>query len=81
MISFKEHLIEEQVQFQIENDLPLCENTFRVGTDSWKLYWNYLKENKNKYYLSEFDKYLLETDIGSTAIFGKPRSSFRLPLY
>lgn len=69
MKKFREYLIEEQVEFQIENDLPLCENTFRVGTDSWKLYWSFLKENKNKYYLTDFDKHLLETDIGLTDIF------------
>ena len=69
MKNFREYLIEDQVQFQIENDLPLCENTFRVGTDSWKLYWSYLKENKNKYSLTDFDKYLLETDIGLTDVF------------
>lgn len=69
MLSFKEYLIKEQIKFQLENNLNLCENTFRIGTDNWKLYWQLLKEHKNNFVLSDFDKDLLQTDIGLTGIF------------
>ena len=44
-------------------------NAFRVGTDNWKLYWNYLKENIEILNLDESDKDLLKTDIGLTGIY------------
>lgn len=69
MITFKEYLIKDQVNFQLENNLSLCENTFRIGTDNWKLYWSYLKENIETLDLNDFDKDLLKTDIGLTGIF------------
>jgi hypothetical protein len=69
MITFKEYLIKDQVNFQLENNLSLCENTFRIGTDNWKLYWSYLKENIETLDLNDFDKDLLQTDIGLTGIF------------
>lgn len=69
MLSFKEYLIREQINFQVQNGLNLCENTFRVGTDNQKLYWNYLKENIEILNLDESDKDLLKTDIGLTGIY------------
>ena len=47
MLSFKEYLVNESIKFQLENNLNLCENTYRVGTDNWKLYWSLLKETKD----------------------------------
>ena len=69
MLSFKEFLIKDQINFQLKNNLMLCENTFRVGTDNWKNYWKFLKEHKEEFELSDFDKELLESDIGLTDIF------------
>lgn len=66
MLSFREYLIKDQINFQLKNDLNLCENTFRVGTDNWKNYWKFLKENFELFDLSESDKELLNTDIGLT---------------
>lgn len=69
MLSFREYLIKDQINFQLQNDLPLCENTFRVGTQAWKSYWKFLKEHQEEFELCEFDKDLLESDIGLTGIF------------
>lgn len=69
MLSFREYLIKDQINFQLKNDLNLCENTFRVGTDSWKNYWKFLKENFELFDLSEVDKELLNTDIGLTGVY------------
>ena len=68
-MTFKEYLIKDQINFQLNNNLMLCENTFRVGTDNWKNYWKFLKEHKEEFLLSDFDKELLESDIGLTGFF------------
>lgn len=69
MLSFREYLIKDQINFQLQNNLPLCENAFRVGTENWKNYWKFLKEHSSEFELSDFDKELLESDIGLTGIF------------
>ena len=69
MLSFKEYLIKDQIDFQLKNDLSLCENTFRVGTDNWKNYWKFLKEHSENFNFNESDKELLNTDIGLTDIY------------
>lgn len=68
-MGFREYLIKESIKFQLDNNLNLCENTFRVGTENWKEYWKLLKENSEHYNLSDFDKEILCTDIGCTGIF------------
>lgn len=69
MLSFREYLIKDQIDFQLKNDLSLCENTFRVGTDNWKNYWKFLKEHSENFNFNESDKELLNTDIGLTDIY------------
>lgn len=71
MKKFSEIIIEDLIKFQRENNSSIVENTFRVGTEYWCKYWEGLKENKQKYLseLNEFEKEILETDIGLKAIY------------
>jgi len=57
--------ISENFKYHIENNLTLCNNIFRVGSES---YFNLIKEAKSLYYqnkiaLNDDDAGILETDI------------------
>ena len=57
--------VSENLKYHLENDLSLCNNIFRIGSDS---YFDLIKEVKSLYYenkvaLNDDDFGLLETDI------------------
>lgn len=68
-MNFKNHLIEEAIQYNIENNKPLTECIFRRESENFGQYFKFLKENKDKFKLDELDCSLLETDIGEKALF------------
>jgi len=63
-MNFKEHLIEDAIQYNIDNDIPLTECVFRRESEKFFEYFNYLRENQNKFTLDDWALKLLETDIG-----------------
>ena len=69
MIKFNDYLIEEAVEYNISNNKPLSECLFRRESEMFSKYFQYLKENKDKLELNEFDLALLETDIGEKGIY------------
>lgn len=72
-MKFKTYLniikIEEAIEYNLQNNIPLSECVFRRESKAFAEYFSYLKENKSKYELNEFDARLLETDIGEQAMF------------
>ena len=69
MSKFKEFMIEEAVQYNIENGKPLTECIYRRESEAFAEYFKYLKQNKDKFELNDFDKQLLESDIGEQALY------------
>lgn len=68
-MDFEQYLIKEAITYNIENKIPLSETIFRRESENFYKYFQYLKEHKSNYFLDEFDKELLETDIGDFAEF------------
>ena len=72
-MKFKTYLniikIEEAIEYNLQNNIPLSECVFRRESKAFAEYFSYLKENKSKYELNEFDARLLETNIGEQAMF------------
>lgn len=79
MIKFNDYLIEEAVEYNISNNKPLSECLFRRESEMFSKYFQYLKENKDKLELNEFDLALLETDIGEKGIYNGEEVWLDLP--
>jgi hypothetical protein len=69
MNDFNKFLMEEAIKYNIEENKPLTECIFRRESEMFVEYFKYLKENKDKFELSEFDKDLLESNIGEKGLF------------
>jgi hypothetical protein len=69
MIKFSNFIIEDAIQYNIENDIPLTECVFRRESEKFSEYFKYLRENKDKFELNEFDLELLNTDIGRKGLY------------
>lgn len=70
MISFKQYIIEdinEAIQYHIENEQPLTENVYRVGSEKFFELWRTARSlvEEGKIEVTGIDKVLMEeTDIG-----------------
>lgn len=67
-----ERKILEAIEYNISNELPLSECVFRRESEMFESYFKYLKENRStlmEKQLSDFDKELLETNIGEYEMF------------
>ena len=85
MIPFKKfNQISEALQWHLDNQTPLSENVFRVGSKS---YFDLYREARKLYeegaiQLEGWDKYLLEeTDIGTFAIYEDKPVPLDCPMY
>ena len=63
---FKDYLIQEAIQQNVDNNIPLTHCIFRRESEKFYEYYNFLRENKEKFNLDSWDEKLLETDIGLT---------------
>lgn len=59
--------IDEAIEYHEKNNIPIRETILRSGSKTFFEMINYIKENANKFELDEFDRELLETDIGEIA--------------
>lgn len=69
MNEFNQFIMEEAIQYNIEKGRPLTECIFRRESEMFTEYFKYLRENKDTLELNEFDRELLETNIGEKALF------------
>lgn len=77
--NFKIKLMKDAIAYNLENGKPLTECVFRRESENFKEYFRYLKENKDSYEFNEFDKMLLNTDIGETAVYNDKEVWLDLP--
>lgn len=68
-MNFKERIIEDAIQYNLDNDIPLTECVFRRESEKFAEYFQYLKEYQHKFELDDWAQRLLETDIGEKAIY------------
>lgn len=62
--------LEAAFRFHRENQIPLSENIFRPHSDNYYKLFEHARQLQEMYKpLSEFDEYLLSTDIGKLGIF------------
>ena len=80
-MSFLNIIIEDAIKYNLDNEIPLTECVFRRESEKFSEYFSYLKENKNKFIdkLDEFDKELLNTDIGEAALFEDKKIFLDIP--
>jgi hypothetical protein len=64
-------IISEGLRYHLDNQIPLVENVYRYGSESYFKLINEVRElyNKGKVDLSFMDEELIKTDIGKKAIF------------
>lgn len=67
MQSFKQ--FSESLSFHLENKIPLSENVFRYGSKSYFDLINEMRENMDSLVLSDVDKEILRSDIGTFGIY------------
>jgi len=75
-------VISEDLQYHIDNDLPLIKNIFRTGSDKFFNIINEARElfNNNKIDLSEDDKEIINTDLGKLGIYEGNEVYLDLPM-
>jgi hypothetical protein len=68
METFKSHISESTVDrallFHIENNIPLGLNVFRPHSENYYALFEHARKNAHSLNLTEFDKMLMESDIG-----------------
>lgn len=74
MKSFKSHVenstIPKALEYHITNDIPLAQNVFRPHTPNYYGLFEYARQNVDSLdTLSEFDRMLMESDIGQFGIY------------
>ena len=74
-------MISEELEYHLENDIPVSENVFRPGSEKYFKLINEARELKNKgIYDNEFDNELLESDLGKFFIYNGERLPLDYPL-
>ena len=74
MKSFKTYVenttIPKALEYHINNDIPLAQNVFRAHTPNYYALFEYARQNVDSLdTLSEFDRMLMESDIGQIGIY------------
>jgi hypothetical protein len=85
MLSFKDYKdkISKAVHYHVENKIPLAENIYRLHSEE---FYNLFREARELYkegvleVTSEWDKILLETDIGEFGIYEDKRVPLDIPI-
>lgn len=77
MQSFKQ--FSESLFFHLENKIPLSENVFRYGSKSYFDLINEMRENMDSLVLSDVDKEILRSDIGTFGIYEDQEVPLDLP--
>lgn len=77
MYSFKQ--FSESLIFHLENKIPLSENVFRYGSKSYFDLINEMRENMDFLVLSDVDKEILRSDIGTFGIYEDQEVPLDLP--
>lgn len=78
-MSFKEHLIPDAIQYNIDKDIPLTECVFRRESESFYQYFKFLRENKNNYDFKGMDLELVNSDIGEFGLYEGQEVPLDLP--
>ena len=68
-MKFKELLITEAIQYNIENNKSLCECAFRRESKMFYQYFSYLRENKDKFDFDEFGKEIINGNLGTFGLY------------
>lgn len=74
MNSFKKHVekevIQKAFQYHVDYNIPLAQNVFRAHTESYYQLFRYARENSEMLNgISEFDRMLIESDIGEFGVY------------
>ena len=85
MLSFSDYKdrISKSVHYHIENNIPFAENIYRVHSEE---FYKLFREARNLYNegllteLTNFDKELLETDIGEFGLYEKKKVPLDVPI-
>ena len=85
MLSFKDYKdkISQSVHYHIENNIPFAENIYRVHSEEFFKLFNEARELYNEGLLTElndWDKQLLETDIGQFGLYEKRKVPLDVPI-
>lgn len=78
-MSFTNYLIQEAIQYNIENEIPLTKCIYRRESENFYEYFKHLKENKDGYSFEGFDLELVESDIGEFGEFDNEKVPLDLP--
>lgn len=68
-MSFKESLLQEAINYNIANNKPLSECTFRRESEMFYQYFCFLRENKDKFKLDGFGQELVNGDLGTFGLY------------
>lgn len=60
--------IKEAIEYHVSNSIPIRETILRGGSKTFFDMITYIKENTERFTLDDFDRELLETDIGEIAV-------------
>jgi len=63
------NVLERALQFHKENQIPLAHNIFRPHSENYYKLFCHARSLKESIQLSEFDEYLLSTDIGEFGLY------------
>lgn len=61
--------VQEAMEYHKSNGVPLAQNIFRPHTDKYYEFFRAIKESKDQFELSPFDKMLIESDIGEFGLY------------
>lgn len=76
---FVDYLIGEAIEYNIKHDIPLSVCVFRRESEKFYEYYNFLRENQDRFNLDGWDKRLLETDIGKIGLYEGKEVPLDLP--
>lgn len=61
--------VREALQFHRKNNIPLAENVFRPHSENYYKLFSYARSLNESVAISDFDEYLLSTDIGEFGLY------------
>ena len=62
-------ILQKALKFHKDNNIPLSENIFRPHSKNYYKLFSYARELKEELQLTDFDSYLLSTDIGEFGMY------------